>query len=81
VDKRGDFKYEVTALLDQHGIDYGGSLWTDEGRASLEEAEIDEPSRLLLEQWQEANDEFTVKIKRLKGQIEQVAGPQRRWTS
>jgi len=60
--------------LDQHGIDYDGSLWTDEGRAFLEEVELDEPTRLLLEQWLEAIDEFTVKIKRLQRKIEEVAG-------
>lgn len=73
VDKRGDFKNEVTALLDQNGIVYDGSLWTDEGRVFLEEVELDEPSRLLLDQWLEAIDEFTVKIKRLQRKIEQVA--------
>lgn len=29
VENRGDFKNEVNALLDQNGIDYVGSLWTD----------------------------------------------------
>jgi len=73
VDKRSDFKNEVTALLDQNGIGYDGSLWTEDGRAFLEEIELDEPAGLLLEQWLEAIDEFTVKIKRLQRQIEQVA--------
>ena len=34
VDKCSDFKNEVNALLDQNGILYDGSLWTDEGPSS-----------------------------------------------
>lgn len=73
VDKQGDFQNEVNSLLDQHGIVYEGSLWTDEGRAFLEEVELDEASELILEQWLEAIDEFTVKISRLQRKIEEVA--------
>jgi transposase len=35
VDKRSDFKNEVNSLLDQQGITYSGSLWTNEGREFL----------------------------------------------
>lgn len=73
VDKRGDFKNEVNALVEQHGLAHNGSLWNEEGREFLQEAELDEPTRLLIEQWLEAIDEFTVKIKRLQRKIEQVA--------
>lgn len=73
VDKRTDFKNEVNALLDQEGITYNGSLWTDEGREFLAELTLKSPSQLLLEQWLEAIDEFTVKIKRMQRKIENVA--------
>lgn len=73
MDKRTDFKNEVNALLDQQGITYSGSLWTNEGREFLAELTLEGPSQLLLEQWLEAIDEFTVKIKRMQRKIENVA--------
>jgi transposase len=73
MDKRTDFKNEVNALLDQNGVTYSGSLWTNEGREFLAELTLDGPSQLLLEQWLEAIDEFTVKIKRMQRKIEKVA--------
>jgi transposase len=73
VDKQGDLKNEVNALLDQNGIVYDGSLWTDEGRAFLEEVALEEPSRLIVDQWLEAIDDFSVKISRLQRKIEEVA--------
>jgi transposase len=73
MDKRTDFKNEVNSLLDQQGITYSGSLWTNEGREFLAELTLEGPSQLLLEQWLEAIDEFTVKIKRLQRKIEKVA--------
>ena len=36
VDKRSDFKNEVNSLLDQSGVTYDGSLWSDQGREFLE---------------------------------------------
>jgi transposase len=73
VDKRSDFKNEVNSLLDQNGVTYDGSLWSDEGREFLCELTLDPVSELLLEQWLEAIDEFTVKIKRMQQRIEDVA--------
>jgi transposase len=72
MDKRTDFKNEVNSLLDQQGITYSRSLWTNEGREFLAELTLDGPSQLLLEQWLEAIDEFTVKIKRMQRKIENV---------
>jgi transposase len=72
MDKRTDFKNEVNALLDQNGVTYSGSLWTNEGREFLAELTLDGPSQLLLKQWLEAIDEFTVKIKRMQQKIEKV---------
>src|SRR5699024_4615214 len=66
VEKRADFKNEIHALLDQNGVTYSGSLWTNEGREFLAELTLDGPSQLLLEQWLEAIDEFTAKIKRMQ---------------
>jgi transposase len=73
VNKRTDFKNEVTALLDQNGIAFDGKLWTDEGREFLEELTLEEPYQMLLNQWVEAVDEFTRKIKVLQRKIESVA--------
>ncbi len=73
VDKRSDFKNEVNSLLDQNGVTYDGSLWSDQGREFLRELTLDDASELLLEQWLEAIDEFTVKIKRMQRRIEEVA--------
>ena len=73
VDKRNDFKNEVNSLLDQNGITYDGSLWTDEGREFLDELTLDGPSQLLLEKWLEAIDEFTEKITELQEKIEREA--------
>jgi transposase len=73
VDKRSDFKNEVNALLDQDGITYDGSLWSDQGREFLAELTLDEPSQLMLEHWLEAIDEFTEKIKRIQRKIEETA--------
>ena len=73
VDKRSDFKNEVNSLLDQNGVTYDGSLWSEEGREFLRELTLDDASELLLEQWLEAIDEFTVKIKRMQQRIEEVA--------
>jgi transposase len=73
VNKRTDFKNEVTALLDQNGITFDGKLWTDEGREFLEELTLEEPYQMLLNQWVEAVDEFTRKIKVLQRKIESVA--------
>jgi len=73
VEKRSSFKNEVNALLDQNGVTYDGSLWSDEGRAFLRELTLDDVSELLVEQWLEAIDEFTEKIKRLQRRIEAVA--------
>lgn len=73
VNKRTDFKNEVTALLDQTGVRYDGRLWTDEGRAFLAALTLEEPYQLLLDQWLAAVDEFTEKIKRLQQRIEAVA--------
>jgi transposase len=73
MDKRTDFKNEVNSLLDQQGITYSGSLWSNEGREFLAELTLEDPSQMLLEQWLEAIDEFTVKIKRLQRKIETVA--------
>ena len=73
VNKRTDFKNEVSALLDQNGITFEGKLWTDEGREFLAELTLEEPYQLLLDQWLEAVDEFTEKIKQLQRKIESVA--------
>lgn len=73
MEKRTDFKNEVHALLDQSGVTHSGSLWSNEGREFLAELTLDSPSQLLLEQWLEAIDEFTVKIKRMQRKIETVA--------
>ncbi len=73
VEKRSDFKNEVNSLLDQNGVTYDGSLWSDQGREFLRELMLDDASELLLEQWLEAIDEFTVKIKRMQRRIEEVA--------
>jgi len=48
-------------------------LWSEEGREFLRELTLDDASELLLEQWLEAIDEFTVKIKRMQRRIEEVA--------
>jgi transposase len=69
VDKRSDFKNEVNALLDQDGITYNGSLWSDEGREFLGEITLEEPSQMMLDHWLEAIDEFTEKIKRIQREI------------
>jgi transposase len=73
VDKRNNFKNEVNSLLDQNGIRYDGSLWTDEGGEFLDELTLDGPSQLLLEKWLEAIDEFTEKITKLQEKIEREA--------
>ena len=73
VDKRSDFKNEVSSLLDQNGVTYDESLWSDQGREFLRELTLDDASELLLGQWLEAIDEFTVKIKRMQRRIEEVA--------
>lgn len=51
---------------------YDGSLWSDQGREFLRELTLDSASELLLEQWLEAIDEFTVKIKRMQRRIEEI---------
>ena len=73
VDRRSDFKNEVNSLLDQNSVTYDGSLWSEQGRGFLRELTLDDASELLLEQWLEAIDEFTVKIKQMQQRIEEVA--------
>lgn len=46
------------ALLDQNGVTYSGSLWTNEKHEFLAELTLEGPSQLLLEQWLEAIGEF-----------------------
>ena len=72
VEKRSDFKNEIHSLLDQQGVTYDGSLWTEDGREFLAKLTLEEPSQLLLETWLEAIDEFSTKIKTLQQKIECV---------
>jgi transposase len=60
-------------LLDQNGVTYDGSLWSDQGCEFLRELTLDDASELLLAQWLEAIDEFTEKIKRMQRRIKEVA--------
>lgn len=73
VEKRTDCKNEIHALLDQHGITYDGSLWDEEGLEFLAEVELEEPSRLLLDQWLELLGELTEKLYELDREIERTA--------
>jgi len=63
----------VKSLLDQNSITYDRSLWSEQGREFPQELTLDDASELLLEQWLEVIDEFTVKIKRMQRRIEEVA--------
>lgn len=73
VETRTKFRNEIHALLDQNGVVYSGSLWTEDGREFLRELTLGEPFDLMLEQWLEGIDEFTEKIERVQRKIEQVA--------
>lgn len=73
VEKQTDCKNEVHAVLDQNGVTFDGSLWSDEGREFLEDLTLREPADLLLEQWLRAIDEFEERIKRLQRRIEKCA--------
>jgi len=73
VEKRTDCKNEVHAILDQNGITYDGSLWTNAGREFCEELALEEPAQLLLDQWLELIDDLSEKVTRLDREIERVA--------
>lgn len=70
VDERTKWKNEVHALLDQHGVDYQGELFTDTGREFLAELTLDDPGDLLLETYLETIDDLTEKIESLRAEIE-----------
>jgi transposase len=73
VDERTRWKNEVHALLDQHGIQYGGKLFTQAGREFLAELTLDEPGNMLLETYLETIDDLTEKIDDLRDEIEATA--------
>jgi len=70
VDERTKWKNEVHAVLDQHGIQYGGRLFTQKGREFLAELSLGEPGDTLLETYLDTIDDLTEKIDDLKDKIE-----------
>jgi len=70
VDERTKWKNEVHALLDQHGVEYQGQLFTDSGREFLTELALADPGDLLLETYLETIDDLTEKIDSLREEIE-----------
>lgn len=74
VDERTKWKNEVHALLDQHGVEYTGELFSTSGREFLADLTLAEPGELLLETYLETIDELTKKIERLGDEIDMRAG-------
>jgi len=70
VEERTKWKNEVHALLDQHGVEYQGNLFTDSGREFLAELTLADPGDILLETYLETVDELTEKIESLREEIE-----------
>lgn len=73
VEQRTHVKNEIHALLDQHGITYDGSLWDQDGLEFLRDLDIDDPGRLLLDQWLSLLAELTERIYELDREVERVA--------
>lgn len=73
VEKQTDCKNEVRAVLDQNGVTFDGSLWSDEGREFLDELTLPEPADLLLVQWLLAIDALSEQISRLDAKITERA--------
>ena len=70
VDERTKWKNEVHALLDQHGVEYKGDLFTTSGREFLAELTLADPGEILLETYLETIDELSEKIESLSDEIE-----------
>lgn len=73
VEQRTACKNEIHALLDQNGISYDGSLWDEDGLEFLAEVDLDDPARLLLDQWLALLASLTEQIYELDREIERVA--------
>lgn len=75
VEKRTDFKNEVHAVLDHHGIKYSWSPFSEEGREILanEDLSLGSVGECLVESYLAVIDELTVQIERLGAVIEDCA--------
>lgn len=75
IEKRTDFKNEVHAVLDQHGLSYDWDPFSAEGREILagEDLSLGDVARTLLESYLVVIDELTAQITRLEQVIEEIA--------
>ncbi|WP_276253168.1 IS110 family transposase [Halomontanus rarus] len=75
VEKRTDFKNEVHAVLDHHGIEYSWSQFSKEGREILagEDLSLGIVGESLIESYLAVIDELTDQIQRLEDVIEDYA--------
>jgi transposase len=73
VDERTKWKNEVHALLDQHGVEYDGKLFSEGGREFLRELTLGDPGDILLETYLATIDELTEQIESLRKEIETQA--------
>ncbi|MWV39620.1 IS110 family transposase [Natrialba sp. INN-245] len=75
VEKRTDFKNEVHAVLDHHGIEYSWNPFSEEGREILagEDLSIGLVGRNLIESFLTVIDELTAQIEKLEDVIEECA--------
>lgn len=70
VDERSKFQNKVQSLLSQRGIHYAKhGVFSDEGRAFLEEIDLDEVARTLLDVWLDTIDALSEQIGRLDAEI------------
>lgn len=74
VDERSTFRNKVQSLLNQHGIEYTSQgLFSKDGRAFLEEVDLDNVARTLLDVWLDTIDALTEQIARLDRKITERA--------
>jgi len=68
VEKRTDFKNEVHAVLDHHGIEYSWSPFSEEGREILagEDLSLGVVGESLIESYLAVIDELTEQIEKLE---------------
>jgi transposase len=73
VDERTKWKNEVHSLLDQHGVEYDGKVFSESGREFCQELTLGDPGDILLETYLATIDELTEQIESLRKEVEAQA--------